>query len=46
MPKVWAVTGVSGSGRIELLNNLQAFAKEKGKIVKVIVGQGTVLCPT
>lgn len=36
MPKVWVVTGVSGSGRIELLNNLQTFAKGKGKNVKVI----------
>jgi len=35
MPKVWAVTGVSGSGRIELLNDLQVFAAEKGKKVKV-----------
>lgn len=36
MPKVWAVTGVSGSGRIELLSDLQAFAEKKGKKVKVI----------
>lgn len=37
MPTVWAVTGVSGSGRIELLNELQAYAAEKGKKSKLLM---------
>ena len=36
MPKVWAVTGVSGSGRIEMLNELKDYAEKQGKKVRVI----------
>lgn len=35
MAQVWLVTGVSGSGRIELLNDLQKYAGTQGKKVKV-----------
>lgn len=35
MPKIWIVTGVSGCGRIEMLNDLSRFAITKGKKVKV-----------
>ena len=31
MAQVWLVTGVSGSGRIELLNDLQKYAGTQGK---------------
>ncbi len=33
--KKWIITGVSGSGRIELLDNLEKYASEKG--VKILV---------
>ena len=36
MPQIWLVTGVSGSGRIEKLNELQIYAESKGKKVRVI----------
>ena len=36
MPDIWIVTGVSGSGRIEMLNEIKSFAEGKGKVVKVI----------
>lgn len=35
MSKIWLVTGISGSGRIELLNELSTYAKEKGKTVSI-----------
>lgn len=36
MPQVWAVTGVSGCGRIEFLDDFKLFAEKRGKAVKVI----------
>lgn len=36
MPKVWLVTGISGSGRIEFLNELRDYANSQGKKVTVI----------
>lgn len=36
MADVWLVTGVSGCGRIEMLNDLREYAATKGKTVKVI----------
>ena len=35
MPGIWIVAGVSGSGRIEKLNELAEYSKLKGKTVKV-----------
>lgn len=36
MAEVWLITGVSGCGRIEMLNDLREYAATKGKTVKVI----------
>lgn len=36
MSRIWIVTGVSGSGRIEMLNELKLYAEGKGKKVKVL----------
>ena len=36
MAHIWLVTGVSGSGRIEMLNELKTYAKNQGKNVKVV----------
>lgn len=35
-PKVWLVTGVTGCGRIEMLNEFSKHAEQNGKRVKVI----------
>lgn len=35
MPHIWIVAGISGSGRIEKLNELAEYSKSKGKTVKV-----------
>lgn len=36
MTEIWLVTGVSGCGRIEMLNDFSEYAATKGKTVKVI----------
>lgn len=36
MAKIWVVTGVSGSGRIEMLNEIKDYAETKGKKVTVM----------